>query len=1489
MHQLDPILDLFHPVIAQWFVGRLGEPTDIQRQAWPKIAQGGHVLITAPTGSGKTLASFLWSINQLVSRSWPLGKTSVLYVSPLKALNNDIEKNLLLPLAQIKKLLKDQGREMPRIQVMTRSGDTPQNQRRRMLRDPPEILITTPESLNLLLSSRGGRSILGSLKTVILDEIHALMGSKRDAFLSTAVERLVPLSGEFQRIALSATIRPLAKAADFVGGFALEYSNDAPLFHARQVSLVQSSLPKKLEIKVCLPEEALSLPPGESVWPALISDFKKIIAKNKSSLFFVNSRRLAEKITHLINRDEQTPLAYAHHGSLSKELRLEVESKLKKGGLKAIVATSSLELGIDIGELEQVVLVQTPPSVSSALQRIGRAGHQVGAASKGALFPTHARDILEAAVLAPAVESGLIEKRPPVGPCLDVLAQVLVSMTAMETWDLDRLYDQIRTSVCYRTLKQKEFDLVLEMLAGRFAQTKIPELRPKIMVDRLENRVKARKGAYLDIYSSGGVIPDRGSYNLRHQESNNRIGQLDEEFVWEAKKGQVFTLGAQNWRVEKITPNDVFVSPAKPDAMAPPFWQAEGFNRDFHFSKALGRFMEQADQNLDQPWFKTHLSNICGLEPPAVEKLCDFLDRQKQATGENLPHANHLLMEQTSAGPGGAPGNQLFLHTLWGGKLNRPFALALEAAWQMRFQKPVEIFAGNDSIALVLPDQVEADELLGMVTKERLGDLLRHRLENSGFFGARFREAAGRALLLPRKGFNQRMPLWLNRLRSQKLLEAIKRLKDFPILLEAWRSCLNEEFDLPALKEVLEKIQTGEIRVSLVKTDHPSPLAMDMAFRQINQYMYQGDEPKTSRASDLDMDLLQEVLFEPDLRPELPEALCREFEEKRQRLFPEYTPDSAWELVEWVKERLLIPLSQWRALKRSMERDHGREAEQALTQAAPKLALLAPLQAAEPLVAARETVFALKNALYPADPHIRLTSLASDQAELTEKDSIDLELPDEPALAFMGQWLSFFAPLGFKQIQKALGISPDRLSDLLGEMVSSRQLITGQLREDSSEKLFVDKNNLESLLRLMRARSRPGFQTLPAEELALFIAEWQGLTRQPKDKENFYNRLEQLLCLPLEAEQWESEFLPARALNYQTGWLDEAATRHQLIWVGQGKGQVAFCFAEDLDLFTDQENEGRQDEVEITQLFTDPNGRYSLDALLQAAGLSSSELVSRLWQGVWQGILTNDSFAALRKGVQTGFKAPDAATSGKYRNTTRPGRRGFARWQGSLPLVGNWRLLPPPDFPQGQLEKTELLKDRARLLLARYGLICRELLAREAPALGWGNIFRALRFMELSGEVLSGMFFHGLSGIQFITPRAFGKLSQGLDQEAVFWLNAKDPASVCGLGLKGFKGLLPKRQAGNHMTFHGSEPVFISASRGRELTFFKPAQDPANPLYLGPLENMLGRSFNPQSRILVKTINQKPAAQSPYLNDLAQIFEVVADYKDVVLYKKRLN
>ncbi|MGE5254302.1 MAG: DEAD/DEAH box helicase, partial [Planctomycetaceae bacterium] len=572
-------LNHFHPLIARWFEKQIGRPTDVQQEAWPRIAAGEHVLISAPTGTGKTLAAFLHALNQLITGAWAAGHTSVLYVSPLKALNYDIQRNLLGPLEELKKIFREAGEVFPEIRVLTRTGDTPQEERRRMLRHPPEILITTPESLNLILSSPAARVILSRLSTVILDEIHSVVGNKRGVHLITAVERLVRLSGEFQRIALSATLRPLETVAEFVSGFSLQGSPETPRYEPRRVTLVRSAHQKQYDLHLryipVVPEED----PGD-VWRPMVAGVKKIILQNRSTLIFVNSRRLCETLTLKINEGEKEPLAYSHHGSLSLEIRSEVERRLKAGELKAIVATHSLELGIDIGSIDEVVLIQSPFSVSSAIQRVGRAGHRVGEVSRGTFFPTHPRDFLEAAVLVPAILHHEIEEVKPILSPLDVLSQVIVSMTGVEAWKTDALFAALKASYPYRHLSRGQFDLVLNMLSGRYARTLIRELKPRVSVDRIDGTVMSRKGALQALYSSGGVIPDRGYFQLRHQETRARIGDLDEEFVWEASVGDIFSLGAQSWQIREITHNDVLVLPAKSGGMSAPFWKGEESGRD---------------------------------------------------------------------------------------------------------------------------------------------------------------------------------------------------------------------------------------------------------------------------------------------------------------------------------------------------------------------------------------------------------------------------------------------------------------------------------------------------------------------------------------------------------------------------------------------------------------------------------------------------------------------------------------------------------------------------------------------------------------------------------------------------------------------------------------------------------------------------------------------------------------------------------------------
>ena len=583
------VLEQFDPEIRRWFSATYRTPTDVQVRSWPQIATGAHVLITAPTGSGKTLTAFLWAINAFATGASEPGATRVLYISPLKALNNDIRANLVGPVAEIRARFADAGRSFPKLRVQTRSGDTEANERQRMLRRPPELLITTPESLTLLLTTVRGRQALSTVEAVILDEIHAVVENRRGVQLMTGLERLVEVAGEFQRIALSATVRPLEYVAEYVGGFG---SGGSP----RPVSVIDSQARKAIDFRVRFPEAARTAADnGEKVWEPLSDSFKDVIESNHSTLFFTNSRRMAEKITLKLNDDAVAPLAYAHHGSLARDLRAEVETRLKKGELKAIVATNSLELGIDIGDLDEVVLVQSPPSIASALQRVGRAGHRVGEVSHGTLYPFHAQDFLEAAVVAKAIAERDLEPLRPIANPLDVLAQVLVSCTASEEWQTDALYALLTRAAPYATLAREQFDLVVEMLAGRYAGTRIRDLKPRLAFDRIRHTLKARQGAAFALYTSGGTIPDRGYFTLRHADHGTAIGELDEEFVWESSVGNTFTLGTQHWQVHRITHNDVLVKPAPPKSAAPPFWRAENLNRSFHFSCRIGEFLKFAN------------------------------------------------------------------------------------------------------------------------------------------------------------------------------------------------------------------------------------------------------------------------------------------------------------------------------------------------------------------------------------------------------------------------------------------------------------------------------------------------------------------------------------------------------------------------------------------------------------------------------------------------------------------------------------------------------------------------------------------------------------------------------------------------------------------------------------------------------------------------------------------------------------------------------
>ena len=1413
----------FDPLIRRWFADNYRAPTDIQAKSWPEIATGAHVLITAPTGSGKTLTAFLWAINAFATGASVPGATRLVYVSPLKALNNDIRANLTGPITDIRERFADANRDFPPLRVQTRSGDTEASERQRMLRRPPELLITTPESLNLLLTTVRGRQALSTVEAVILDEIHAVVENRRGVQLMTGLERLVEIAGEFQRIALSATVRPLDAVAEYVGGCT------AP-GERRPVSVIRSDATKSIDFRVRFPEAARTAADnGEKIWEPLSDSFKDVIASNHSTLFFTNSRRMAEKITLKLNDDDIAPLAYAHHGSLSREIRTEVETRLKNGDLKAIVATNSLEMGIDIGDLDEVVLVQSPPSIASALQRVGRAGHRVGEVSRGTLYPSHAQDFLEAAVVAEAIEARDIEPLRPIANPLDVLAQVLVSCVASEEWETDALYATLTRAAPYESLPREQFDLVVEMLAGRYAGTRVRDLKPRLAFDRVRQTVKARKGAVFALYTSGGTIPDRGYFTLRHADHGTAIGELDEEFVWESSVGNTFTLGTQHWRVHRITHNDVLVKPAPPTSAAPPFWRAENMNRSFHFSTRIGEFLKFANEALGERRDDALAAELRrrGFDDIATEELVDYLKRQIETTGRDLPHVDHLLVEHVQSGPGGYTGpdreQQIVLHTLWGGRVNRPLALALQAAWRERFPGEADIHADNNAIVVQVKEEVDPALFLSLVTPANFESLLRASLEGSDFFGARFRECAGRALLLTKRSFKRRMPLWMTRLQAKKLLTATKPLADFPVILETWRTCLRDEFDLEATFEVLERLAAGEFEWSLASVSVPSPFAAGIAFNQIGRYMYADDAPERIDRSALSDDLIRQAVFDQALRPAIDPAVVADFESRVQRTRTGYVPDGEMELAEWVKERVAIPEGEWFA-----------------------------------------------DAAVPAGVERRVVA---GRAFLVHAE---VALDDDP-LGQVAEMLQFYGPRTAEELVELLPFSD--VDAILDELVDAETLVRGALVADDERPHVCDADNLETLIRFQRAAARPVFEPRPAAELAPFLAQWHDLGAAQSDA-RIGDACDRLRGYAAPVAFWLEDALPPRLSTIGLERLESEGVR----WRGHGTETVMVGFDDDLDLVPrpDPDDEPAADPV---ALFRDPRARYTFTQLLDESGQDPETFNAAFWQAVWNGQIAADGFQALAAGRDRGFRFHEpggrlASSAGSRNPSNRRRLRMRARAQAmavSQGWPGTWYRVADNQTAGDAVVQLEENKERSRVLLDRYGVLARELANREGGALRWSALFAALRVMELSGEVVSGLFFEDFSGPQFALPQAVRQLERLNKAETTFWISALDPVSPCGLGV-GLEGL-PQRRLGNHLGYFEGQLAVVSESFGRRLHFHLDVDDPG----LDALLPNLARICTLRKRLSTETINGEPARTSPYLAALSRHLSTVADHKGVYL------
>jgi len=1340
----------FAPEIRAWFNERFDAPTDVQTKAWPVIASGEHTLLTAPTGSGKTLTAFLWALDRLATGAWDPSELCVLYVSPLKALNRDIAINLLDPL---------EGLARPEITVGVRSGDTDTAERRRQLKKPPSILVTTPESLHLLLSSHGGRRILPSIRTVILDEIHAVADNKRGTLLMSAVERLTELTGEFQRVALSATVNPMARMAAFVGG------------PERSVRTVESTAEKRIDLTVhSVPQEDAPL------WPRIAAEIRDVALKNRSTLVFVNSRARAEHLTRLVNESSDEPIAYAHHGSLAHATRQLVEERLKCGELRAIIATSSLELGIDIGALDEVLLIQSPPSMHSAVQRVGRAGHHVGATSVGRLYATFGRDAVDAAVLAPLVRERAVESlRIPRAP-LDVLAQVLVAMCGVEERTPDSLFRLLTRSDPFHDLTRASFDRVVAMLCGRYADSRVRELRPRLHQHPESGLLQAAKGALSLVWGSGGVIPDRGYYTVRIQGHPGKLGELDEEFVWEARRGDLFAFGAQTWEVVRVRRDDVEVVPSNREGAKPPFWRAEAISRDFEFCERIGTFLEEADSRIDDDHYAEVLERERHLTAEASTQLVRSMRAQRESTGCSLPHRRHIVVEHPRTTAGGGTGKQVILHAPWGARVLRPLEIALAAAWEAENGERAETFSNNDCILVTLTSGLAATDIFRLVNSGNVESLLRGQLERSAFFGGRFRECAQRALLLPRGGFGKRTPLWLNRLRSARLLQNVRRYDDFPILAETWRTCLEDEFDLAALHRVLDEVAGGSINVSEVETATPSPFAGSIGWQSVNTYMYEDDRGVAEGATRLSDRVIAEALRDSTLRPRIDPSVIDDLDAKLRRTAPGYAPESDEEWRVHVEERLLVR--------------------------------------------------AWDGSLPDGLQHVEWGG----GWVVSERQRARLERArdgDSAALvSVLEEQLRYRGPVTVATLADEWDVNAERIAEALDTLVERGGLIADLLSRDAEILEFCDAENLERLLRMSRDRPRQQWTPRPLRELAPFLAARQGIGH-PGD---LPSALESLFGFEAPVTLWESALLPARVDDYRPEALDDLMRDSDLVWFGTGKERVSFAFREDLPLFL-------APRADAPTPFPEAGGRYDFFELQERAqATDTSAFATRIWELAFEGAITNDSFAALRQGVANRFKPA----------SVRKTRRGFQRWQSSRPLLGNWSALRVP-AAENDLEELERDKERARILLGRYGLLCRALLKNESTMLGWGRLQRALRIMELAGEVVAGIFFEGLDGLQFMARGAW----KDSVAEGIWWTHSMDPASLCGTGLD---ASLPPRSPSTLVVRDGADLLLVLRRNGAELHWHGEPRSEA----LAVLD-ALGRSS--RKRIQIETIDGQTAAR----------------------------
>jgi len=1470
----DPLAPFSAPV-RRWFEASFEGPTPAQAGGWEAISSGEHALICAPTGSGKTLASFLWGIDKL-ARSDDLGTgVKLVYVSPLKALSYDIERNLRAPLRGI-------GAE---ISVGLRTGDTSQKERRAMAKEPPDILITTPESLYLMLSS-SVREILTGVEAVIVDEIHAVAQTKRGSHLALTLERLewlVRESGEglggsspdkqrggsgedppnpsdgtheVQRIGLSATQRPLERIGQFLVG------------PERECRIVDAGQKKALDLEIVVPVEDMADPgapayPSEdgppptevepsahvrSIWPAIYPKLLELVQEHTSTMIFVNNRRAAERLAKRLNElangegeqelpateqaghaaasdgesggpspdppkllsgegppdspHEYVEIARAHHGSLSHEERAVVEEMLKSGELPCLVATSSLELGIDMGAVDLVIQVESPKSVTRGLQRIGRAGHRMGEVSKGRIFPKYRGDLLECAVVARRMREAEIEETTiPQNP-LDVLAQHLVSLAAHKEWEVDEVERLVTGTQSFHDLSREQLENVLDMLDGRYPSDRFAELRPRIVWDRTEGTIHGRKGARQLVVTNAGTIPDRGLYGV-HLPDGRRVGELDEEMVYEARAGQTFLLGSSTWRIEEITRDRVIVTPAPGAPGAVPFWKGDGIGRPAELGRAIGAFAREAVSR--DP---AELAQEYDLDERAANNLVSYLREQQQAT-RVVPSDETIVVERFRDEIGDW---RLCILSPYGGRVHAAWGLALAA--KIRGERDLEADAiwSDDGIVIHLPDADEPPPAdLVLIDPDQIEDLVVGELSGSALFGARFRENASRSLLIPRAYPGKRTPLWQQRLKSQSLLEVARDFPRFPVVLETYRECLRDVLDLPALAELLEKLHSRALSLVEVETPTASPFASSLLFDYVATYMYEGDTPNAERraaALALDRDLLRELLGQEELRELIdPEAL----EEVEAQL--QHRTEAGRAGDRDALQQLLRNLGDLTLAECEERVAEGYSAKSMLDK------LVGERRVALVRVAGEERYIAAEDA-----------GLYRDALGVPEPPGLPeafLEEHPDAMRTLVRRYARTHGPFPTHQLADRYGVDP---SPALRELENEGAMVRGELAPGGTEREWCDSEVLRRVRRASLARLRKEVEAADTRELARFLPSWQNVDafrRTGAGLDRLREALVPLQGVALTPKTWEADVLPRRLGAYSQNWLDELCTSGELVWIGAGAlgrndGRVALYFREDVRLAGPppsnsklESPEGEVHDAIRERLKAGPS--FWLDLVVELEH-PAEDIHNALWDLVWAGEVTNDAFAPLR--------APRLRA---VPPSERPGRR-FARRRSTTgaAVQGRWSLTQPlfanAPGPGAKLRAT------AELMLERYGIVTRETVLAEGIPGGFSTLYGELGNLELLGTARRGYFVEGLGGAQFALPGAVERLRSLPERDGNYTvLAATDPANPYGASLPWPKlegGRRPGRTPGAHLLLRDGEPLVFVERGGRGLLRLKTLAGP---------------------------------------------------------------